>query len=200
MRPRRTRATPARSALEGPEGALAVCAPLQGIVVSLDVAEGDIVRPGQQIAVIEAMKMEHLVAAPGGGDRAARRGRARATRSTRTTRSSSSNPPTSAPRPLRKSGGRPRGRPARPRRDAGAAGFRLRREPPRGRRQTAKDQPSHRARERRGSGDPGSFLEYGSLAVAAQAARRSRDDLIRNTPGRRRRRRPRDRERRPLRS
>ena len=31
--------------------------------------------------------------------------------------------------------------------------------------------------------DPGSFIEYGSLAVAAQAARRSREDLIRNTPG-----------------
>ena len=31
--------------------------------------------------------------------------------------------------------------------------------------------------------DPGSFIEYGSLAVAAQAQRRSREDLIRNTPG-----------------
>ena len=31
--------------------------------------------------------------------------------------------------------------------------------------------------------DPGSFIEFGSLAVAAQAARRSRDDLMRNTSG-----------------
>ncbi len=31
--------------------------------------------------------------------------------------------------------------------------------------------------------DEGSFVEYGSLAIAAQAARRSQEDLIRNTPG-----------------
>src|SRR5262249_16114410 len=36
-------------------------------VVSIDVAEGDLVRPGQQIAVLESMKMEHLVNAPHGG-------------------------------------------------------------------------------------------------------------------------------------
>jgi acetyl-CoA carboxylase carboxyltransferase component len=30
--------------------------------------------------------------------------------------------------------------------------------------------------------DPGSFVEYGALAVAAQSSRRSRDDLVRNTP------------------
>ena len=30
--------------------------------------------------------------------------------------------------------------------------------------------------------DPGSFIEYGSLAIAAQRKRRSLDDLIRNTP------------------
>ena len=42
-------------------------APLQGTIVSIDVAEGDLVRPGQQIAVLESMKMEHLVNAPHGG-------------------------------------------------------------------------------------------------------------------------------------
>jgi acetyl-CoA carboxylase carboxyltransferase component len=30
--------------------------------------------------------------------------------------------------------------------------------------------------------DPGSFIEYGALAVAAQSARRSAEDLVRNTP------------------
>ncbi|WP_163596156.1 carboxyl transferase domain-containing protein, partial [Klebsiella pneumoniae] len=30
--------------------------------------------------------------------------------------------------------------------------------------------------------DEGSFIEYGSLALAAQRARRTHDDLIRNTP------------------
>jgi acetyl/propionyl-CoA carboxylase alpha subunit/acetyl-CoA carboxylase carboxyltransferase component len=50
-----------------PAGSVAVPAPLQGTVVSVDVTEGDLVRPGQQIAVLESMKMEHLVNAPHGG-------------------------------------------------------------------------------------------------------------------------------------
>jgi acetyl-CoA carboxylase carboxyltransferase component len=36
-------------------------------VVSIDVAVGDAVEPGQQIAILEAMKMEHVVAAPNAG-------------------------------------------------------------------------------------------------------------------------------------
>jgi acetyl/propionyl-CoA carboxylase alpha subunit/acetyl-CoA carboxylase carboxyltransferase component len=51
----------------GPAGSEPVAAPLQGTVVVIDVTEGDLVRPGQQIAVIESMKMEHLVTAPHGG-------------------------------------------------------------------------------------------------------------------------------------
>jgi acetyl/propionyl-CoA carboxylase alpha subunit len=51
----------------GPEGSVAVPAPLQGTIVAIDVEEGDLVRPGQQIAVLESMKMEHLVTAPHGG-------------------------------------------------------------------------------------------------------------------------------------
>ncbi len=50
-----------------PEGAVAVTAPLQGTIVSIPVAEGDMVRPGQQLAIIESMKMEHLVTAQQGG-------------------------------------------------------------------------------------------------------------------------------------
>jgi acetyl/propionyl-CoA carboxylase alpha subunit/acetyl-CoA carboxylase carboxyltransferase component len=50
-----------------PEGSIAVSAPLQGTIVAIEVAEGDLVRPGQQIAVLESMKMEHLVTAPHGG-------------------------------------------------------------------------------------------------------------------------------------
>ena len=44
-----------------------VPAPLQGTIVAIEVSEGDLVRPGQQIAVLELMKMEHLVTAPHGG-------------------------------------------------------------------------------------------------------------------------------------
>jgi acetyl/propionyl-CoA carboxylase alpha subunit len=50
-----------------PEGTHAVAAPVLGTVVSLDVALGDAVEHGQQVAVLEAMKMEHVVAASGAG-------------------------------------------------------------------------------------------------------------------------------------
>jgi len=59
------RETAAASA--GPAGSVPVPAPLQGTIVAIEVREGDIVRPGQQIAVLESMKMEHLVIAPHGG-------------------------------------------------------------------------------------------------------------------------------------
>jgi acetyl/propionyl-CoA carboxylase alpha subunit/acetyl-CoA carboxylase carboxyltransferase component len=51
----------------GPAGSVPVPAPLQGTIVAIEVSEGDLVRPGQQIAVLESMKMEHLVTAPHGG-------------------------------------------------------------------------------------------------------------------------------------
>jgi acetyl-CoA carboxylase carboxyltransferase component/biotin carboxyl carrier protein len=57
----------AKDAVAGPAGSEAVLAPLQGTIVAIEVSEGDLVRPGQQIVVIESMKMEHLVTAPRGG-------------------------------------------------------------------------------------------------------------------------------------
>jgi acetyl/propionyl-CoA carboxylase alpha subunit/acetyl-CoA carboxylase carboxyltransferase component len=51
----------------GPEGTVALSAPLQGTIVSFDVAEGDLVHVGQQMLVMEAMKMEHVVAATASG-------------------------------------------------------------------------------------------------------------------------------------
>ena len=47
----------------GPEGAVGLSSPIQGTIVSVDVAMDDAVRKGQQVAVIEAMKMEHVIAA-----------------------------------------------------------------------------------------------------------------------------------------
>jgi acetyl-CoA carboxylase carboxyltransferase component len=44
-----------------------VAAPLQGTIVTLDVREGEQVRLGQQLLVMEAMKMEHVVNAPVSG-------------------------------------------------------------------------------------------------------------------------------------
>lgn len=57
----------AETSTAGPAGSAAVPAPLQGTIVAIEVREGDLVRPGQQIAVLESMKMEHLVTAPHGG-------------------------------------------------------------------------------------------------------------------------------------
>ena len=51
----------------GPDGATAVPSPIQGTIAAIDVAEGDEVRQGQQVAVVEAMKMEHVIAAPVSG-------------------------------------------------------------------------------------------------------------------------------------
>ncbi|HKH88475.1 MAG TPA: carboxyl transferase domain-containing protein, partial [Acidimicrobiales bacterium] len=59
---------PARPLSEGQadQGAVAVVAPLQSVVASIDVEVGDTLVAGQQVAVLEAMKMQHVVAAPAG--------------------------------------------------------------------------------------------------------------------------------------
>ncbi len=44
-----------------------VVAPLAATVGAITIREGDLVRPGQALAVLEAMKMEHLVCAGAGG-------------------------------------------------------------------------------------------------------------------------------------
>ncbi|MEM7016609.1 MAG: carboxyl transferase domain-containing protein, partial [Pseudomonadota bacterium] len=51
------------AAVAGPDGTTAVTAPLQGTIVSLDVAEGDTVAKDQQLLIMESMKMEHEVRA-----------------------------------------------------------------------------------------------------------------------------------------
>ena len=52
-------------------GANAIVAPLPGSVVSISVKAGDAVKAGQQLAVIEAMKMENEILAPADGTVAA---------------------------------------------------------------------------------------------------------------------------------
>ncbi len=44
-----------------------VTAPLPGIIVALKVKAGDIVSEGQELAVLEAMKMENSIESPGSG-------------------------------------------------------------------------------------------------------------------------------------
>ncbi|MEO3823982.1 carboxyl transferase domain-containing protein [Actinomadura sp. B10D3] len=53
----------AATAPDAPPGTVAVAAPTQGTVVSVEVAEGDLVRSGTPVLILEAMKMEHVVRA-----------------------------------------------------------------------------------------------------------------------------------------
>ena len=50
-----------------PPGTIAVRAPMQGTVISIDVRPGDSVASGAALLVMEAMKMEHVIGAPIGG-------------------------------------------------------------------------------------------------------------------------------------
>ena len=50
-------------AVVGPDGATGVGSPIQGTIVTIDVEVGQEVVSGQQLAVVEAMKMEHVIAA-----------------------------------------------------------------------------------------------------------------------------------------
>jgi acetyl-CoA carboxylase carboxyltransferase component/biotin carboxyl carrier protein len=44
-----------------PEGAHAISSPILGTIVSVDVSVGEPIRRGQQVAIVEAMKMEHVI-------------------------------------------------------------------------------------------------------------------------------------------
>jgi acetyl/propionyl-CoA carboxylase alpha subunit/acetyl-CoA carboxylase carboxyltransferase component len=50
-----------------PEGSIGVAAPLQGTLVSIEVQQGQPVRAGQALLVMEAMKMEHVIESPVAG-------------------------------------------------------------------------------------------------------------------------------------
>lgn len=47
----------------GPDGTVGVGSPIQGTIAAISVQAGDAVRKGQQVAVVEAMKMEHVIVA-----------------------------------------------------------------------------------------------------------------------------------------
>jgi acetyl/propionyl-CoA carboxylase alpha subunit/acetyl-CoA carboxylase carboxyltransferase component len=58
---------PGEAAPTAPDGSVGLVAPIQGTIVAIEVAAGDAVREGQQVAVVEAMKMEHVIAAAQSG-------------------------------------------------------------------------------------------------------------------------------------
>src|SRR5215831_9857264 len=51
----------------GSDGSVGIASTIQGTIVAINVVEGDEVREGQQVAVVEAMKMEHAITAPHSG-------------------------------------------------------------------------------------------------------------------------------------
>ena len=168
--------------MSAPPGTRAVRAPLTGTVVALEVAAGDAVHAGQALAVLEAMKLEHLVEAPEAGIvrglaaavgdlvneghtlvylEPAQVGGARAV--------------DAGPVDLERV--RPDLAEARERH---AIGLDARRpEAVERRRKTGQ----RTARENVADlVDPGTFVEYGPLVIAAQRRRRALDDLIARTP------------------
>jgi acetyl/propionyl-CoA carboxylase alpha subunit len=60
-------AAPEQRAAAVPEGATAVRAAGPGTVVAIEVQDGDAVRAGAPLVVLEALKMEHVLAAPAAG-------------------------------------------------------------------------------------------------------------------------------------
>ena len=165
-------------------GLTAVVAPLQGTIVGIDVAEGDEVRGGQQLLVMEAMKMEHVVTAGSAGT---------VTRVAVTT----GDAVLAGHVLVLLQPGQAAGAAGDARVDVeqGVAGVRPDLQEVMDRHAIALDAGRPAAVEqRRRTGqrtarenladlcDPGSFLEYAPLVVAAQRLRRSERELIERTP------------------
>ncbi len=55
------------SAPHSPTDSVTVAAPMQGTIISIDIAVGDEVAAGESVMIMEAMKMEHLIAAEESG-------------------------------------------------------------------------------------------------------------------------------------
>ncbi len=164
------------------EGQTAVAAPLTGTVVSVAVTPGQLVAAGEELLVLEAMKMEHEVRAQAAGRVAGVQVGVGATVSAGTilvtlagTEDADSGPAQAAEVPLdhirpdlaeareRHRIGLDSGRPEVTERRHGAG------------RRTARENIADLV-------DEGSFTEYGAMVIAAQRRRRALDDLIARTP------------------
>jgi acetyl-CoA carboxylase carboxyltransferase component/biotin carboxyl carrier protein len=63
MRAPAAQAGPAAGVVIAPEGTVPVPAPLQGTIVTIEVAVGDLIPVGRALLVMESMKMEHVITA-----------------------------------------------------------------------------------------------------------------------------------------
>jgi acetyl/propionyl-CoA carboxylase alpha subunit/acetyl-CoA carboxylase carboxyltransferase component len=177
-----TVAAPPAHHVDAPEGTLTISAPMQGTIVSIDVGEGDAVRKGQQIFVMEAMKMEHVIGATASGivrQIAVAKGDA-----------VFEGHPLAFIEPAEVKGGevveqavvdldriRPDLGEVFERHDAGLDASRPE--------AVARRRKTHQRTARENVNDlcdPGTFVEYGPLVIAAQRRRRTIEDLIHNTP------------------
>ncbi len=52
---------------KGPEGSTCLPSPMQGTVIAVNVGVGEKIHQGQELLVIDSMKLEHLILAPGSG-------------------------------------------------------------------------------------------------------------------------------------
>lgn len=170
----------------GPEGTAAVLAPVQGTIVAVLAAAGDLVRRGEPLAVLEAMKMEHLLCAP-------HTGRVLELNVSETNTVSAGATIAIVEAVEHGQGSLPPGVQAAGSEDLTAIRPDLREVMDRHDRVLDEARPTA-VKRRHGSGrrtarenmadlfDDGSFTEYGALTIAAQRQRRSLDDLIEKTP------------------
>ncbi len=166
-----------------PAGLQALRAPLHGTVVLLALTTGQVVAAGTEVAVLEAMKMQHGVVAPQGGlvhSVCATVGQTVAAGALlawlQATADETASPPATATAtaspPVRRDLAAMQARHALTQ-DAARSDAVARRHAS-GQR-TARENLAQLF-------DEGSFIEYGALAVAAQRRRRTLQDLITNTP------------------
>ncbi len=183
LRKRRPLSPPSHRIRKPPaENTVAVAAPIQGTIVSVDVHEGDLVRRGMQIFVMEAMKMEHVIRAETSGivrkiavapGDAVFEGYPLAY----IEEGEAETAEVAVAEKLDLDRVRPDLAEALERHAMGLDAARP--EAVARRRKTAQRTARENVAE---LCDPGSFVEYGPLVIAAQRRRRSLDDLIRNTP------------------
>ncbi|HEU4734729.1 MAG TPA: carboxyl transferase domain-containing protein, partial [Kofleriaceae bacterium] len=171
-----------RAPIPAPAGTIAIAAPMQSTVVGISVELGEHVRPGQPIAIVEAMKMEAVVTADDGGivrAIAAARGdvvmpgdplvflEPAAIAAAELAAEAAADPdairPDLAEVRARHAIGLDASRPAAVARRHASG------------KQTARENVAAVV-------DPGSFTEYGPLALAAQRRRRGVEELIEATP------------------